>query len=451
MASGSYDNTVRIWELDSGTSQLLEGHTKPVEDIAFHENGRIIASSSSDHTIRIWNVDTGKTQNVLRGHQNIVTNLTFSQKDNILISGSNDRTLRLWDTESGVTLRVLHNLTTGVTDVATHGENIFSSSNDGTIKRWKYFANFPMEIIDLDSEPASTAISQSDSTIAVGYANGDLQLFSEDGQRKIWELKGAHNGDIQRLDFSPDGSLLATAGFDNELKLWNTRDGSQRQSFDKHENVVHDVKFSPDGKYLATASYDGKIGLFEIGNEKGIFYKAHEKRTLSIAFDSTGRKLISAGDDGRTVLWNLSSAPPRLEHEFPQIQDQLNAAAISPNGELVASVGRDSIIRVYKTNDQKEFMRLVGHENTVFRLSFSPDNNQIFSVSSDATIRIWDLENGSEICTLQLPAIGGTPTPLWDFDFEYRRSKNGSIGPCTIAIPLTRGKLVIYDLGSPYQ
>lgn len=84
----------------------------------------------------------------------------------------------------------------------------------------------------------------------------------------------------------------------------------------------------------------------------------------------------------------------------------------------------------------------MGHEQSVFRAIFSPDSSQLATVSSDATVKLWEVKTGKELFTLRLPTNSGYPTPLWDFDFRCVPQ-----GECWIAVPLTRGKLVVYGLG----
>ena len=105
-------------------------------------------------------------------------------------------------------------------------------------------------------------------------------------------------------------------------------------------------------------------------------------------------------------------------------------------------VGRDYVVRVYSTDAQNLLAELPGHEQTVYRVAFCPNGQQFFTVSADMTVRLWDLKSNQNLFTLTLPASGKKYT-LYHFDF--RCTPNG----CWIAVPLTDGKLALYDLGNP--
>jgi WD40 repeat protein len=118
-------------------------------------------------------------------------------------------------------------------------------------------------------------------------------------------------------------------------------------------------------------------------------------------------------------------------------------AAFSPDGSCIASVGRDQTVRILNANNGQEELELSGHQDTVYRVAFSPDGGQVATVSGDATVRFWDLATGVALFTLRLPMSPSDPGP-WDFDFRCN-------GPdCWIAVPLIRGKLVLYHLTGIY-
>ncbi len=212
------------------------------------------------------------------------------------------------------------------------------------------------------------------------------------------------------------------------------------QIFEGHETGTYGIACSPDGRTLATAGRDGQIGMFEIGKEKGRFHPAHQGAITSLAFDSAGPQLLSTGEDGQTQLWNIKTWPPTLLQTFPKSGDALLRAVFSPDNSRIATVGRDTLIRIFNTHSPSKEQTFAGHENTIYDVAFTP-GMQVATVSMDATLRLWDMEIGAELFSLRLPAKAGHPVPLWDFDFQCT-----SASDCKIAIPITSGKLVVYEL-----
>jgi WD40 repeat protein len=446
LVSASYDDSVRFWNVKTGKKHILND----VFAVAFSPNNKILATSSQEQTI-LQKVNTEQSIHLLQGHQNKGFALCFLTEERYLVSVSLDRTLRIWDTDSGVTMRVLQVPQAGIgvgSGIATHKEQIFSASFDGTVRRWDSLHR--QQVIDLPSEPTSTAIAPDGKSVMVGFANGTLRLYSLFNNSLLWEHKKDDlNKKIMDLAFNTEGNLLASASFDSTAKLWQIQGSKlkEQQTFTEHKEAIHAVAFSPDSKTLATASYDGQIGLFTVGTEEKQFFKAHEGNVASVVFDGSGTRLLSSGyEDRATRLWDINTNPPTLLREFPKADDNLLWTSFSPDNQRVASVGRGSFVGIYATQDGKEEHRLVGHEQTVYRAIFSPDSQQLATVSIDATVKMWDLTNGSELFSLRLPTnSGNNPVPLWDFDFRCIPNQN-----CWIAVPLTRGKLVLYDLG-PYE
>mmetsp|Transcript_46396 Transcript_46396/g.145543 ORF Transcript_46396/g.145543 Transcript_46396/m.145543 type:complete len:152 (+) Transcript_46396:1-456(+) len=97
IASGSHDNTVRIWEVQGGRQMsCCEGHTHVVTSVSWSGDARMIASSSWDKTLRIWEVVTGKRIWYLRGHASGVSCVSWSWNGRVIASGSWDRTIKIW-------------------------------------------------------------------------------------------------------------------------------------------------------------------------------------------------------------------------------------------------------------------------------------------------------------------------------------------------------------------
>src|SRR5262249_2281122 len=156
---------------------------------------------------------------------------------------------------------------------------------------------------------------------------------------------------------------------------------TERQTFSGHTDSVHGLAFSPDGMLLATASYDGRVGLFTGGTEEKQFIDAHKGQVQCVAFDKSGTRVSIAGIDSKTArLWDLTTNPPTQIHAFSKAQGNILWATLSPDGQAMASVGRDYIVQVYSTHGAQLLHRLVGHEQTVYRAIFSPDGHQLVTV-----------------------------------------------------------------------
>ncbi|KAJ1569090.1 POC1 centriolar protein A, partial [Nowakowskiella sp. JEL0078] len=168
VASGSYDETVRLWDVNSGISNVLKGHNSSVLSVSFSKDGSMLASGSADKTIRLWN-----------GHNGSVYCVTFSLDDGIIASGSGDKTIRLWDIKSGV-LKVLegHQYQVNSISFSLDGKKIASGSADKTIRLWNV---------------------QSDES----------------------KVLGEHSREVTSVTFSPDGGTVASGSTDMTIRLWN--------------------------------------------------------------------------------------------------------------------------------------------------------------------------------------------------------------------------------------
>jgi len=232
---------------------------------------------------------------------------------------------------------------------------------------------------------------------------------------------------------------------DGTAKVWKVKDNKllEQQTF-SHKKALNAVAFSPNGDTFAIAGSDGQVGLFTVGTRQKRFYQAHEGEAVkSVSYDASGTKLLSTSEY-EVRLWNLNqwkNDKPELLQEYPKTKDKLAWSTFSPNGQLIASVGEDQLVRIYSTTSKYTEYSLEGHQDTIFRVIFA-DDQYVATVSADATLRWWDLhKKGRELFTLRLPTNSGhKPVPLQDFDF--RCTPKG----CWIAVPLTRGKLMLYEV-----
>lgn len=460
IASASYDDTAKIWDVETGKMLVtLRGHAGNVQNAVFSSNAEQIATSSDDRRVVLWDVNSGQPQKILSGHQNFGTGLAYlaPKKDTLseeelplLISASMDRTLRVWDTDSGITQRLLQGHEAGVLGIHVHTSQegktqLFSASNDGTIRRWDLSMLPDQYLLDIPKEASAISIAPNGQQVVVSFADGTLRLYSIPEGKLLAEKMEAHENDIVDLRFNKGGKTLATASFDDTAKIWSVGTNGElnlKQTFEGHHDGIRGVALSEDGRTLATGSDDGQVGLFSIGSDEKRFFHPFDGNDVNAVVFSKGKSHLLASGRFESSLWDWSHDPPELQRTFPKSLHASMGANLSPDGRLMARYGRGaSKVEVYSTQDGTLQHRLVGHEQTVYAAHFSPDGRQLASVSIDATVRLWDLETSSELFTLRLPTNVHPPSPLWDFDF--RCTPTG----CWIAVPLTRGKLALHNLG----
>jgi WD40 repeat protein len=108
LVSGSWDRTVKIWEIESGREvRTLAGHADSVQSVSISPDGLWIASASADGTVRVWEAATGREVHTLRGHGGPALAVSFSPTGRRVATGGYDTTVRIWETATGREVRKL--------------------------------------------------------------------------------------------------------------------------------------------------------------------------------------------------------------------------------------------------------------------------------------------------------------------------------------------------------
>jgi WD40 repeat protein/serine/threonine protein kinase len=242
---------------------------------------------------------------------------------------------------------------------------------------------------------------------SVAYApNGKLVASAGDNRSVLvwdtqsWQLKyrlEGHQGIINSIAFSPDSSLIASGSSDRTIKLWNANDGAPIRTLSGHSDKVLFLAFSPDSQRLASASEDRSISLWNVtsGREDGIL-RGHNKAVWAVGFSLDGQTLVSAGKDQMIRLWNVKTRAEVQAIEAPGAIFLI----FSPNGEMLASGHNDKTIRLWDWKTGQVTKTLTGHEGNVNSLSFSKDGTTLASASKDKTVKVWDVQTGRPRQTL---------------------------------------------------
>ncbi len=296
--------------------QMLRGHNRAVNSVAFSPDGKELASGSNDGTAKLWNVATGKERATLKGHRGGVHCVAFSPDGRTVASGGNDKTVRLWDT-TGRVRGILR-------------------GHKGGIYCLAFSPNGRVLAVGGDVQ----------SGIAREDVLGDFRLWDTETGREL--LSPKRHIQVIAVCFPPAGRTLAGGELFGHVTLWETASGKIRATFKGHRSLVTSLAFAADGKTLASGSHDNTVRLWDLRTGKTLkTLKGHTHRVHNIALSKEGKLLVSGSQDKTIMFWDTSTGK-----ELATIYEAkpVWSVALSPDAKLVAA-GVGETIKIWKVDE----------------------------------------------------------------------------------------------------
>ena len=214
-------------------------------------------------------------------------------------------------------------------------------------------------------------------------------------KRPFYTTELKHNGIVQTVTFSPDGSKILTASEDYTPKLWDI-EGNILAELKGHTGPVTCAVFSPEGLRILTASKDNTAKLWNIDGKILADLKGHTKDVSSAVFSPDGSRILTASDDKTAKLWNINGG---ILADLKGHTDSVNSVMFSPNGEKIITAAADGTAKFWDL-EGKLLGNIKVSESRVISAIFSPDDNKFLTTSFDKTTKLWDL-NGNLLAELK--------------------------------------------------
>jgi WD40 repeat protein len=435
LATASYDNTVRLWDVSDRKNPKplgdpLAGHTSWVSSAVFSPDGKTLASAGDDKTVRLWDVsDTSRPEPLgdpLEGHNGTIYLLAFSPDGRTLATANENKSSLLWDvtdrrrpTRLGAPLGQ-HDAAVRSIAFDPTGTVLAVGGDDKTIVLWNIADRAAPVVLDVlggyDATVHSVAFSPDGRTLATGSDDKTVRLWNVTDPADAQPLGRPltdHKGSVWSVAFSPDGRLLATGSADSTARLWNVTDPAQPQALGKplsgRNSTVFAVGFSPDGRNLATGSADQTVRLWSLPSSVLV---GQAGQTSSPTYGDDGKLLITGSEDHTIRLWDLTDrsnpralGPPIAAHDAGVWQ-----LALSPDGRLLASGGEDRTVRLWDLSDPAKprpvGAPLVLQTRFTAQVEFSPDGTRLITGNDDKSLQLWDITDPARPKKLGGPIFG---------------------------------------------
>ncbi|KJH71759.1 serine/threonine-protein kinase [Aliterella atlantica] len=287
-------------------AKTLSAHSQPVWSTAISANGQILASGSQDNTIKVWAINSQQPIYTLLGHKDTVRSLAISADGRILASGSGDTTVKLWNLQTGKQFGTLQGHNSPVWSIAMKrdGQTLVSACEDGTINIWNLRTGALREIKAAHSSRIfSVALSPDEQTIATGSKDKTIKIWHLPTGKLIRTING-HTNAVRDVLFNPNGKELVSASWDKTIKVWDWQTGKQLLVLKGHSDRIVSVTFSANGQNLVSASIDKTIKIWDIHTGKMLqSLPGHSDWVLSLVSDPTGQTLVSSSKDKTIKIW----------------------------------------------------------------------------------------------------------------------------------------------------
>lgn len=435
VATGGFDRRILVWkpdELQPSNFRNLEkaaditppakfrewnGHASAVRSLTVVEHGKLMLSAGEDNTVRLWDLETGALVKTFRGHDSAVRAATASPEGRTVLSASHDATIREWSIAEYEELRSVQGRTfEGHADAvlaasfSPNQQSIVTASRDRTARTWDTHTGQLQHTFEEGHQfLASTAM----------FFDHGRQLLTAavDNTVRIWDV--ATGAQIRRFDrtgraavvaINRDGSLLFTGGNTKLAQQWNLSTGELMRSFPDHRAEVTAIALSADEQWLLTGDAKGLAVLWNLASgEKKFELKAHTRRISKAAFLPSGNRALTASGDNTVAQWDVASGQ-EITSGILKHPDSVLTMAVVPGGTQVVTSCADRMIRVWDVTSAKVLRTMGPFEEFIHAIDVSADGQRLLvSQAESRVVRLWELETGHEISS---PAMDGTLSPL---------------------------------------
>ncbi|PRT53626.1 Periodic tryptophan protein 2 [Wickerhamiella sorbophila] len=323
-----------LYELPSGNMiQSLSISQNNVDFVAINKTGEwLLFGASKLGQLLVWEWQSETYVLKQQSHFDALNALEYSPDGTKIVTGADDGKIKVWDAKSGFCIVTFTQHQAAVTSLvfSKRGNVLFSASLDGSVRAWDLlrYRNFRTLTAPKRLQFTSLAVDASGELVCAGSLNDfDIHIWNVQTSQLVDRLSG-HEGPVSALDFSPDGSLLASGSWDHTARMWNFFGRTAVSEPIQLQTEVLDLQFSPDASNIAVSTMDGQISVWNVKSSDQVAIidgrkdivggrhaadrfssqnSARAKHFTNICFSSDGKMLLAGGNSKHVCLYDVAN------------------------------------------------------------------------------------------------------------------------------------------------
>uniref|UniRef100_A0A1Y1JZX4 WD repeat, SAM and U-box domain-containing protein 1 n=2 Tax=Photinus pyralis TaxID=7054 RepID=A0A1Y1JZX4_PHOPY len=398
------------------TNSLI-GHKSAVTCIKYHSTGAYLISCGLDKYIKIWD-HNGGCITTMKTHTRYVNCVSFSRDGGLAVSGSNDKTVIVWGLTEDISVD-----SKLVKPFALLANALNNLQEMQVVKNAESSETFELveKIDDIFESAINSCHFYGNHLLAVGSSDKLVKLFKVDENNAIEETDSSpldgHSYSVNHVEFSKDGSRLATCSLDGCTIIWDPNTGEKTMELVESSLAIRNCRFSPDGKHLITSGDDENANTWDLETGELIAtFEGHSDAVTSGCFSPDGKIMATTCHNSDFRLWTVEAVNIHIQDDAHDlgIQNSDFSENLEPiplltmNNKqhyLLATCGNDSLVKLWricipKEDDEYAFSNvevklwrtLQGHGGSVTCVRLSPESGEIAcSTATDRQARLWSV------------------------------------------------------------